>query len=264
ESTRIGLMVDEPTRPIQVTDIIPSGATSQAAVVYMEETTRTHAAAEMNENASYAEDTYVLTEQSSTVRKIGTSIPVTDEQLEDVAMVQSYLDQRMRFGIRQRLDGQILTGDGAAPNLRGINNVVGIQTQAKGGDPTPDAVYKAMTLIRVTGRAQPNAVIMHPNDWQDIRLLRTADGIYIWGSPSDAGPERIWGIGVVQSDAQTENTGLVGDYANFSQLFERRGIEVKVGLDASDFTTGKQHMRADMRVAFIVFRPAAFCTVTGI
>ncbi len=264
ESTRTGQLVEAVTRPIQVLDVIPAGQTGQAAVVYMEETTRTHAAAEMAEAASYAEATFELTEKSSTVRKIGTSIPVTDEQLEDVPMVQGYLEQRLRFGVRQRLDGQVLVGDGSAPNLRGIINVVGIQTQAKGGDPVPDAIFKAMTKIRVTGRAQPNVIMLHPNDWQGIRLLRTADGVYIWGSPSEAGPARIWGLPIVLADALTENTGLVGDFANFCSLFERRGIELKIGLDASDFTTGKQHMRADMRTAFIVFRPAAFATVTGI
>lgn len=264
ESTRTGLLVDAVTRPIQVLDVIPSGQTGQAAVVYMEETTRTHAPVEMAEAGVYAEDTYVLTEKSSTVRKIGTSIPVTDEQLEDVPMVQGYLDQRLRFGVRQRLDGQVVVGDGVAPNLLGIINVAGIQTQAKGADPVPDAIFKAMTKVRVTGRAQPNVLLMHPNDWQEVRLLRTADGIYIWGSPSEAGPARIWGLPVVQADALTENTGLVGDFANFCQLFERRGIELKVGFTGTDFTTGKQTMRADMRVAFIVFRPAAFATITGI
>jgi HK97 family phage major capsid protein len=264
ESTRTGQLVDAVTRPIQVLDVIPAGQTGQAAVVYMEETVRSHAAAEMAENAAYAEAQFELDEKNSVVRKIGTSIPVTDEQLEDVPMVQGYLEQRLRFGVRQRLDGQVLVGDGNAPNLRGITQVVGILTQAKGGDPVPDAIHKAMTLVRVTGRAQPNVIMLHPNDWQDIRLLRTADGIYIWGSPSEAGPARIWGLPVVIADALTENTGLVGDFANFCSLFERRGIELKIGLDASDFTTGKQHMRADMRTAFVVFRPAAFATVTGI
>lgn len=264
ESTRTGQLVEAVTRPIQVLDIVPAGATGMTSVVYMEETTRTHAAVEMAEAATYAEATFQLTEKNSPVRKLGTSIPVTDEQLEDVPMVQGYLEQRLRFGVRQRLDGQVLNGDGVAPNLKGILNVAGIQTQAKGADPVPDAIFKAMTKIRVTGRAVPGVIVLHPNDWQQIRLLRTADGIYIWGSPSEAGPERIWGLPVVQADAIAEGTGLVGDFANFCSLFERRGIELKVGFNSTDFISGKQTMRADMRTAFIVFRPAAFATVTGI
>ncbi len=167
--------------------------------------------------------------------------------------------------LRQRLDTQILVGNGTAPNLRGILNVVGIQTQAKGSDPAPDAIYKAMTLIRVGGRAIPGPVVMHPTNWQDIRLLRTADGIYIWGSPSEAGPERIWGNQVVLADGLTLGTAVLGDWANFSELDEKRGIEVKItDSHGTFFIEGKQAIRADMREAFVVYRPAAFATVTGL
>jgi HK97 family phage major capsid protein len=265
ETTRTGKVVDYATRPVQVTDLVPQSTTSQSAVVYMEETTFTNNAAETAEAGTYPEAALALTEQSSTVRKIAVFIPVTDEQLEDEPQVRGYIDQRLPFMLRQRLDSQILTGNGTAPNLRGILNVAGIQTQAKGADPTPDAVYKAMTKIRVTGRAMPNGIVMHPNDWQDIRLLRTADGIYIWGNPSDSGPERIWGLQVAQSDAITENTALVGDFANYSELATRRGIDVQVSNShGTYFIEGKQAMRADLRAALVVYRPAAFATVTGI
>ena len=30
------------------------------------------------------------------------------------------------------------------------------------------------------------------------------------------------------------------------------------------FTSGKQAVRADMRLAFVVYRPSAFCLTTGI
>lgn len=263
ESLRIGLLVEAVTRPIAVIDIIPSGVTGMAAIVYMEETTRTHAAAEKGEGLAFAESQFAFTERSVTVRKITDSIPVTDEQLADVPQVESYLNNRLSFGVRQRLDSQLLVGDGAGVNLEGILNKTGIQTQAKGGDPTPDAIYKAMTLVRVTGRAEPNATILHPNDWEPIRLLATADGVYIWGSPSEAGPERIWGIRIVMTTAETENTGLVGDFTH-CQLFERQGIEVRVAFVNDDFTKGLQTIRASMRVGFPIYRATAFCTVTGI
>lgn len=267
DNIRTGLVVPYATRPIRVVDIIPMGRTSQAAVVYMEETTFTNNAAEAAEGAAYGEAALVLTERSSAVRKIAVWLPVTDEQLEDIAQVESYINNRLTFMLRQRLDLQILVGNGSAPNLRGVLNVSGIQTQAKGADPTPDAVYKAMVKVRGgsgEGFADPNAVVLHPNDWQDIRLLRTADGLYIWGSPSEPGLPRLWGLPVVESTAETENTGLVGDFANFSQLDEKRGIEVSVGYVNDDFVKGKKAIRADVRVAFTVYRPKAFCTVTGI
>lgn len=265
ETTRTGRLVLDEQRPIQVADVIPQTTTSQAAVVYMEETTFTNAAAEVAEGAAYGEAALALTEQSSQVRKIAVYLPVTDEQLEDEPQARGYLDNRLPFMIRQRLDGQIIAGNGTAPNLTGFLNVSGLQTQAKGSDPVPDAVYKGMTKVRVTGQAMPSAVIFHPNDWQGIRLLRTSDGIYIWGNPSEAGPERIWGLQAIQAQAMTENTALVGDYANFSELATRRGMDVQVSNSHDTFfINGKQAVRADIRVAFIVYRPTAFCEVTGI
>lgn len=263
ESMRTGRVVEDAQRPVQVTDIFPSGEISSEQVVYMEETTFTNNAAEVTEANTYGEAALVLTERTSNVRKLGVWLPVTDEQLDDVAQARSYINARLPFMIRQRLDSQLLVGNGVAPNLRGLNNVASIQTQAKGADPTPDAVYKALVKVRVTGRAFPTHVIFHPNDWQDIRLLRTADGVYIWGNPADAGPERIWGLPVVQSDAQTENTAIVLD-VNFMQLFLRKGLDLQVGYQSDDFIKGRQAVRADMRVAFVAYRPEAICTVTGI
>lgn len=265
ETNRTGRVVPYATRPVQIIDLLPQTTTGQAAVVYMEETTFTNAAAETAEAGSFPESALALTEQSSPVRKISTFLPVTDEQLEDEAQAQGYIENRLPFMLRQRLDGQVLVGNGTAPNLRGFLNVVGVQTQAKGADPVPDAVYKAMVNVRVTGRAFPGAVVFHPLDWQDVRLLRTVDGIYVWGSPSEAGPDRIWGLPVAQSDAITQNTALVGDFEGFSELSTRRGIDVQISNShGTYFVEGKQAIRADVRVALVVYRPTAFCTVTGI
>lgn len=264
ETTRSGLVVPYATRPIQVTDIIPQISTTQNAYVYMEETTFTNAAVETAEGGSKPEAALALTERTSPVRKIAVWIPVTDEQLDDVPGIQSYIEQRLSFMVAQRLDSQILVGTGVGVNLLGILNVVGVQTQAKGADPTPDAVYKAMTKVRVTGRAIPGAFVTHPNDWQDVRLLRTVDGIYIWGSPSDVGPERIWGLPVVITDAITEGTGLVGDFNNFSLLVERMGMTIKVGFPNDDFLKNQRSIVAEIRVALAITRPTAFSTVTGI
>lgn len=265
ESLRLPGFVEAATRPLQLLDILPTGNTSQAAVTYMEETTRVHGAAEKAEGAVFAESGFAFTEKSVTVVKITDSLPVTDEQLEDVALVEGYINGRLAFGVRQRLDLQSYAGDGVAPNMRGILNTAGIQTQAKGADPTMDAFYKAMTKIRITGRAIPTHHVMHPEDWQEIRLTRTADGIYIFGSPTDAGPERLWGLPVVQNDATAAGTGLVGSFQPaWITLIERRGIDIQIGYVGTQFGEGKRTIRADMRAVLLVSRPAAFATVTGI
>jgi HK97 family phage major capsid protein len=264
ETTRTGRVVLDEQREIEVTDILPLFPTNQAAIKYMEETTFTNNAAERAESASYVESALVLTEKSVSVQSIGTSLPVSDEQLDDVDGVNAYLDSRLGFMVRQRLDSQILVGDGSTPNLRGTLNVSGINTQAKGTDSVPDAIYKAMDLVRYTGRAIPNVAIIHPTDWQPVRLLKTVDGVYIWGSPSDAGPARIWGIPVVLTTAVTQNTGIVGDYARFSGLHIRKALEVLTGFVNNDFLQGRVTIRAGLRCAVVHYRPSAFTQITGI
>ena len=265
EATRISRVELYPLRAIAVVDNIPMFTTNMDTIKYMKETTFTNNAAEAAAGGEYGEAALAYTETSDEVEKLGVWLPVTDEQLEDVVGMADLLNQRLTYMLRARLDSQILSGNGSTPNLLGTANLSAVQTQAKGADPTPDAIYKAMTLIRSVGFAEPSNVFLNPNDWQDIRLLRTADGIYIFGSPQDPGLDRIWGIPVIQTTAATENTGIVGDYRGYSALYLKRGVNFQVTNAHSDyFIKGKQAIRCDMRCSMVHFRDTAFCKVTGI
>lgn len=265
ESVRDAGYLAAASAPIMLLDRIPMVPTTQAAVKYMEQTTRTNNAAERAEGGPYGEAVFVLTERSVTIESIGVWLPVTDEQLEDEPEAAAMIDMDLPMMINQRLDLQALVGDGSTPNVLGVNNKVGIQTQAKGGDPVFDAVLKGATKVRVTGRAVPDTVVFHPNDWQDLRLTRTTDGIYILGNPSDPGPSSIWGLAAVESDNQTENTAVVGAFAEHARFRLRRDVVVeKTNAHDTYFINGKQAIRASLRGAFVWRRAAAFCTVTGI
>ena len=270
ETIRGPRFIDEVTRPIQLLDLFPTTNTNQTSILFMEETTFTNAAAEVAESVqgipgTFPEGALALTEQTSPVRKIAVWLPVSDEQLEDVNQVTGYINNRLPFMLRQRLDGQTINGDGVAPNLDGILNVAGIQTYALASEPVPDAVHKGITLVNVTGRAQADAIVMHSNDWQDIRLLRTADGVYIFGSPSEVARPRLWGLPVAVNEAIAENTALVGDFGGYAELSFKRGVDIQVtNSHGTFFIEGTQAFRADLRVALVVYRPAAFCSVTGI
>ncbi len=264
QAVRSDLVVLDAQRQIAIADIIPVINITQNAYVYMEETVFTNAAAETLENTAYPEATLTLAERTSTVRKIPVILPVTDEQLEDVPAAEEYVNRRLTFMIRQRLDSQLIVGDGIAPNLEGVLNVTGIGSQAKAADDTLTAFYKAITLVRANGFTEPNAAVVHPTDWQDIATLQTSDGAFLWGHPSQAGPERMWGLPIVITTAITLNTGLVGDFRNFSLMASRRGIDLQVGFDGTDFSLGRRSIRADLRTAFVVTRPSAFAEITGI
>ena len=266
-SSRAPAIVPSAQERFTVTDLMLEGTIDGKTYSYMEETTFTNAAAETSEATAKAESTLDFTERTDSLVKIATWIPATDEVLDDNAGFESYIRGRLVFMVEQRREQQVLVGDGTLPNLSGITDRSGIQTQAKGADPTPDAFYKAMVKVMTTGDADPTGHVINPLDWQDIRLLRTADGIYIWGSPSEAGPERLWGLPVRVTSAMTQNTGLTGAFTPFAQVFRKPGAGITVAVStehASFFTENKVAILAEERLLLAVYRPAAFCTVTGI
>lgn len=253
-----------PHAPLSVIGAFPPGETTESSVNYLEETTSTSGAVEVTEGDTKGESTIVFTPRVAPVETIATWIPVSQQLMSDVAACRSFVGERLARFVRARLDGQLLNGDGAAPNLRGLLNVVGVQTQAKGADPTPDAILKAITLATV-GDYRPSHLFIHPNDWLEVRLLRTADGLYIFGHPSDTDKGRCWGLQVVSTTGIPEGTGLVGDCTLAAQPLFRQNMTVNVSDSHSDyFVKNLLALRAEIRVGFPVFRPSAWCMITGI
>jgi HK97 family phage major capsid protein len=251
-----------------VADLMLQGQIDRGTVEYYEETTVTNNAATVAEGGTKPESALAWTLRTETARKIAHFVPATKESLDDVSFLESAIRGRLAYGVRRIEETQILSGDGNAPNLRGILNRSGIQTQAKGADPTPDAIYKAMQKVRGSagfGFAEPTALVIHPNDWTDIKLLRTADGIYLWGNPSDEGPDRIWSLMVRQTTGITEGTGLVGAFRPHAEVLRREGITITLSTEHSTyFVENKVAILAESRLALAVYRPSAFATVTGI
>jgi HK97 family phage major capsid protein len=266
EVTRSGLVTLKPMIPApQVTDHLVTIPVSQSGYKYMEETTYTNNAAEAAEGSTYGEAVLALTERSQPVEKVAVWIPVTDEQLEDEPGARAYVEARLENMLRQRIDLQVLAGDGNTPNLKGTNAVSGIQTQALGADTLIDAAYKLFVSIRTDGFAEPSVAFLQAAAWQPVMLLKSADGVYIWGNPSSGGPQTLWGVPVVSTQAAIANTMITGDYANYAFLGVKRGIDLQVtNSHSTDFINGKQAVRVDTRLVMVHIRPKAFGKVTGL
>ena len=251
-------------RELMVSDLFPKGGSDTDTIGWMEETTKTSGAAETTEGSAYAESTLALTERTAQYSKIATFIPVTEEQMTDERRVQDYLQNRLNRFVLERLDSQLLVGDGIAPNLKGVLNE-SIQSQALGTDDIMSAVFKAITKVRYTGFAEPDALVFHPNDWEAVVIQKDADGRFIWGNPSDNPVPRMWGKKVVTTTAETENTALVGAFMMHTELVIRSGVEVEISNSHDDyFVKGKLAIRARMRAFKPMYRATAFCKVTGI
>ena len=247
-----------------VGDLMLQGTIDSNVLSYYEETTFTNAAATVAEGDPKPESALDFTERTETVRKIATWIPATSEFLEDNAGIRSYIEGRLRFMVQRTEEDQLLNGDGTAPNISGILDRA-IQTVGSTND--LDAIYNAITEVRVDGLAEPTAVVIHPLSWQGLRLAKTATEEQYFG-PGPFAPdnvERIWGLPVRVTPLIAEGTALVGAFRPFAQVFRKGGIRVVASTEHDEyFVQNKVAILAEERLALAVYRPAAFCSVTGL
>jgi HK97 family phage major capsid protein len=273
ETTRTGIMVDYPTRPLQVLDLMPMMNTTQSSVKYVEETVFDNQAIETGQSLGVGtgpadgvlqESQLRVEEKNIPVQSVGTIMAMTQEQIQDEAMAYGYLNDRLPFMVMQRIDGQVLVGDGAGNNLMGLINATGIGTQARGSDNGYDAVFKAMIKVMYTGFANPTAIVMSPLAWQRLALDRGNDQ-YFAGGPIDARAMRAWGLPVVISNVLPADKAIVGDFMRYCILFDRQMVQVDISDSHQDYFSRRQlAIRAVARVAFVTLRPSAFCEVTGL
>lgn len=266
QNLRLTRIEPYPLERRRVADMMMQGTIDRAVLEYYEETTFTNNAATVAEGGTKPESALDWTLRTESVSKIATWIPATSEALADISWMESTIRNRIVFMVQRVEEAQLLNGDGTAPNLSGITDRSGVQTQAKGTDPVPDTILKAANLIRVNSFYEPDGMVINPLDMQDIRLLRTADGIYIFGNPADpVSTMRLWGLEVRETTAQTQNTAIVGAFGSAAQIFRRTGITVTASTEHSTyFTENKVAILAEERLGLAVYRANAFCTVTGI
>jgi len=253
-------------------------------IEYVKEKTFTNNAAETAEatvttgvTGLKPESVLEFEEATSAVRTIAHWIPVTNAMLADAPQIRGIIENRLVYGLNQRLETQVLGGNGTPPNLQGILGS-GIQTlglaagATYGGQATVvDAAYAAMVQIQVTGLGMPNAFVFNPVDWAAVRLMRESavtgnvnPGGYLYGPPSVQGPMTLWGRPVVEAIGMTLNTLLCGDFQLGCMLFDREQAAIRVGTINDQFVRNLQTILAELRAAFVVFRPTAFAQVTGV
>lgn len=248
-----------------VADLMLSSAIDRPVAEYYEETTVTNSAAIVDEAGTKPESALAFTLRTDTVRKIATWIPATDEALADVPFLEGQIRGRLVFMVKRTEEAQILSGDGTGVNLTGILVRSNVQTQAKGADSAPTALFKAITKVRNTGFAEPTAIVMHPTDWQNMVLLQGSDGQYLFGPLSQNLPERVWGMDIRVTSAMTVGTALVGAFRPYAEVLRRAGITVTLSTEHSTyFVENKVAILAEERLGLAVYRPTAFCKVTGL
>jgi HK97 family phage major capsid protein len=271
-------------RRLTVSDLLPQGTTSSPSIIYVQETAVTNSAASVAEGAAKPQSDITTAQVTEVVRKIATTAKISDEMVNDAGYIQSYVNGRLVLFVQLAEEDQLLNGNGTPPNLRGILNRSGLTAaQALAADSRPDAIFKEVTKIRTGAFLDPDAVVMHPTDWQSIRLAKDGNQQYYgggpfgyasYGSPNQiagdtsnlsAGGDTLWGLRVVVTPAIAQGTALVGAFQLSAQVYRREGIRVEAtNSNEDDFLKNLIAIRVEERLGLAVYRPAGFGTVTGL
>lgn len=254
-------------RPLTIMDLLTMGQTDSDTVEYVRQGTHTNNAAPVAEatatgdgSGAKPESAMALSVVTETVKTIAHWIPATRRALADASQLRTLIESFLRYGLDEEFEDQIMNGSGSGENFTGIHNTSGITAQAWDTN-ILTTTRKARTKVRVTGRANPNGYVLHPTDWETIDLLQDNEARYYFGGPTQLGSPRLWGLPVVESEAETQGQGLCADF-RLAAVWMRMQAAIYVSDSHGDFFVRNLiAILAEERAAFGVIRPAAFVEI---
>jgi HK97 family phage major capsid protein len=251
-------------QPLTVADLIPSSPTDSNKVrVIVETVADPGAIGVVPEGTAKPEATLEFDEVDEPVKKIASFLPVSDEMLSDTPGIQAYLNGRLTLFVRQQEELQLLQGAGNNNNFLGLLARVPVANRFVSSDAeapnAADHIYEAITVARQSF-LEPDAIVINPVDWADLRLVKDSTENYIGGSPFSNGPaqpgEALFGKRVVITSAMNAGSALVGAFGTGAQLFRRGGLTVEASNSHEDFfRLDLVAIRAETRLALHVARP---------
>lgn len=260
--------------PLNVLNLISRRQTASDLVEFVRQTTRVQEADTVAEadttdktdatgalnTGEKPEGALAFEKVQAAVKTIAVWIPATKRALSDAAQIRGIIDQELRDDLMEELEDQILNGDGVGENFTGVFNTGGILEQAFDTD-ILTTIRSARTYLAVTGRATPTALVLHPEDTETVDLLTDSDGRYYYGGPAMGGVQRVWRVPVVESQSITQGTALMGDFRK-AVMWDREAASIQVSDSHSDFFIRNMvAILAEMRAAFGLIRPSAFCEI---
>lgn len=227
------------------------------------------AAAFVAENSQKPEAAYVFSEATANVQILAHYTKVGRQVLDDLPGLRQEVDFDLMYGLSFKEELALLYGAGTGSNIEGITNVEGVQayawSQGKPGDIKWDALRRARTRVELLNYT-PDAVVIHPLDWEDIETVKGATGYYIYlpsgpGALSGLSPEgeNMVRLQVVVTPAVQAGTFVLGPWAATSAIYDRELANIRfTDSDADDFTNNKITVLAEERLAAVWKVPESF------
>jgi HK97 family phage major capsid protein len=273
-------VVEKLFQPLTIADLLLSGVAQSNSLRYVVEGTATSGAAGVAEGGTKPESAVGFTLTDEPIKKIATLLPVSEEMLEDGPAVQSYINGRLSLFVRIEEERQIFRGAGTNELVGLFGRSAPVYNYVAGTvDNKAVQLFKAFNSMRGSAFIEPEFAVMHPNDWQTLRLLTDTAGQFFGGGPflgpygGPQGPtaensqlaganDMAWSKRIlVTPNVGGAGTALIGTTAN-AQVWRRGGLSVEASNShASYFALNLVAIRAEERLGLAVYRPTGFVEV---
>lgn len=252
-------LIQQPDMPLLIRDLLMPGSTDKQVVGYYRETGFTNAARFVTENTRKPQSDIEFEYAEAPVRTIAHFVKATNQILADVPLLRSYIDFRLRWGVKFVENDALLNGSGAGQSIEGLKPAATPYdtTRNEAGDTRIDTIRRAMTQVSLA-YYPTSGIILHPTDWEKIELQKDNEDRYIWANPGNLRGPTLWGRPVIETAAQTEGEFTLGAFNLAAQIFDREGIAVEIATESEDdFLHNRLVIRGEERLAMAVHRPEA-------
>lgn len=259
---RIGMIMPTQQR-LFIRDLLNWGRTTSNSIEYVRETGFSNNANAVSENpvSNKPESDITFELDTDPVATIAHWVRASKQVLADSAMLASYIDGRLRYGLKIKEEAQLLKGSGVGLNLNGIH------TQATAYSNPGVSVQKEtaidrlrIALLQVTlAEYEADGIVLSPIDWAEIELTKATDDNYVFASPTGLAVPGLWGRPVVPTQSMSAGDFLVGSFQQGAQGWDREDVSVTVSTeDRDNFVKNMVTILCEERVGLSVYRPESF------
>ncbi|WP_440468099.1 phage major capsid protein [Pseudomonas sp. YH-1] len=259
---RVGMILPTQQR-LFVRDLLAWGRTTSNSIEYVRETGFTNNAAPVSENPQNPKPESDITFELDTdpVATIAHWVRASRQVLSDAPMLASYIDGRLRYGLKLKEELQLLKGSGVGLNLNGIYTQASVYAN-------PGVVVQAETaidrlrlaLLQVTlAEYEADGIVLSPVDWAAIELTKDKNNNYVFATPTGLAVPGLWGRPVVASQSMDIGDFLTGSFQQGAEGWDREDVSVTVSTeDRDNLVKNMVTILCEERVGLSVFRPEAF------
>jgi HK97 family phage major capsid protein len=272
-------------QPLTLEALLSAGQATTSTVRYAVEGTATSAAAGVPEGGVKPESTLAFSTVDERVKKVASTISISDELLSDAPAIQSFINGELGRFINIEVERQLLRGAAGGDEVQGLLTSRGVPVYtASGTDNIAVQLFKGANTMRGSAFIEPEWYVVSPGDYEKLRLLRDGTGgtagqfmgggpfLGAYGvgqggaaSPQITGvPDLVWGKPTYVSPIIGSGTALVGTRAG-AQVWSRGGLTVEASSShESYFVKDLVAIRAERRLALTLYRSNAYVEIRGL